>query len=123
MHSADLIIAVSDGDGGCQLGDYWSETFAKPKLDTELGGNDDLRDKSCILEDGYLNATFTRAFAQGDDYDRSFDIDSSVATVIYAFHPTSDGLTYHGATRSDAQKQTSGLDGGFLTDAAWWILI
>ena len=79
--------------------DYWSDTFAKPRLDIELGGTNDLKDTSCIIQDGFLNATFTRSYLPEDHYDRSLALDSSVATIIYAFHPSSEGLAYHGATR------------------------
>ena len=98
MNSADIVIATNDGTGGCSVGDYWSTTFAKPTLDAEIGGTDDLTDTSCILENGYMNATFTRSYTTDDGFDRQLDRDASTATFIYAYHPSSDGLEYHGVS-------------------------
>lgn len=98
MHSADVIVAANDGQGGCRVDDYWSETFAKPAKDVDIGGVDNLRNKTCSIENGYIKAGFVRSFIQEDEYDRSFLSNASTATIIYAFHTSSDGLTYHGAT-------------------------
>ncbi|GMH46195.1 hypothetical protein BSKO_14163 [Bryopsis sp. KO-2023] len=96
MHAADIMIAAADGNGGCTVGDYWSETFAKPSLDEDMGGTDDLAEKSCSIEDGYIKASFERPLTTEDDNDR--EIPSSNIPLIYAYHASSDGIGYHGVS-------------------------
>eukprot|EP00803_Ostreobium_quekettii_P004321 evm.model.scf_501.2 EVM.evm.TU.scf_501.2 scf_501:9997-17031(+) len=96
MHQADIILAVADG-GSCEVGDYWSETFAQPSLDGDVGGEDSLTATACEIAGGHMKATFTRSLLGTDDSDR--DIPSQGFSVIYAFHEAAGGLQYHGTRR------------------------
>lgn len=94
MQSADIIAAVSDGNGGCEVHDYWAITFADPGLDKDEGGTDDVVEKTCEIVDGSIKASFVRPLSTGDVKDRDFL--STKTPLIYAYYPDSDGLIYHG---------------------------
>ncbi|CAD7699986.1 unnamed protein product, partial [Ostreobium quekettii] len=93
MHLADIIVAVADG-ATCEVNDYWSETFARPTPDEDIGGQDSLTAKSCEVADGHMSATFTRSLVVPDEFDR--EIPAQGFSLIYAFHEAPRGMQYHG---------------------------
>lgn len=97
MQSADIIAMAPDDQGGCDVKDYWAITFMDPGLDTSDGGSDDIQDKTCEIVDGYMKSSFKRLISTGDPKDR--DLPASPVPFIYAHHPDSNGLIYHGPMR------------------------
>lgn len=94
MMDADILAAVADGSS-CNVGDYWSVTFANPSEDSSLGGTDDLIDKICVINGDYLEASFSRSLKTEDPNDNEIIPDN--LEFIYAF-ATAGGLVYHGPT-------------------------
>lgn len=97
MQNADVIAAVSDGNGGCKVHDYWAITFADPVFDEDEGGTDDIVEKNCEIVDGSIKASFVRPLSTGDVKDRDFL--STKTPLIYAYYSDSNGLIYHGPMR------------------------
>lgn len=59
MIGADIIIGSMDGDT-CHVHDYWSDTYAVPQADADLGETNDVQDASCTRSDGVTEFTFSR---------------------------------------------------------------
>lgn len=93
MVGADIIIAEFS-NGVASVKDYWAETFAKPVLDTSLGGTNDVELVSGSEVDGVTSVQFRRKLETGDSYDRAIRT-SGATPVIFAWHSTEDTLQYH----------------------------
>lgn len=75
--------------------DSWSTTFAQPNADVDMGGSNDATLHTFEESNGFTELHFSRPLEAIDDLDRPVTIGEEVK-IIFAWHDTSDALTYHG---------------------------
>lgn len=68
MIGADIIIGMMSG-GSCEVHDYWSDAYASPQLDTDLGETDDVKNPSCSRSDGFTEISFSRPLQASGEKD------------------------------------------------------
>lgn len=99
MKGADLIFCSVSATGVVTILDEYSPEAGVMRLDTLLGGQDDLYDKSGGVENGVTVLRWKRAWRTSDANDAQFEAGVPVQ-VIYAYHPTIKDLIFHGPTRA-----------------------
>ena len=72
MTGADIVVAQTNAAGECEVADYWSESFAEPTKDVDLGGTDDLEDISCSKENGKTHVSFSKPITSADANDNTY---------------------------------------------------
>lgn len=75
--------------------DSWSTNFIPPGADVDGGGSNDAKLHTFEEADGFTQVHFSRPVAATDSQDRPINIGSET-NMIFAWHPTSDTLAYHG---------------------------
>jgi len=74
MIDTDMIIGRYDTTGNiAEISDRYSTGFNTPKLDTALGGIDNVRNASVAFISGWVEFRFTREVRTGDKYDEVFE--------------------------------------------------
>eukprot|EP00005_Dracoamoeba_jomungandri_P001442 CAMPEP_0174255292 /NCGR_PEP_ID=MMETSP0439-20130205/4639_1 /TAXON_ID=0 /ORGANISM="Stereomyxa ramosa, Strain Chinc5" /LENGTH=950 /DNA_ID=CAMNT_0015337415 /DNA_START=280 /DNA_END=3132 /DNA_ORIENTATION=+ len=103
MKGADIMLCrqVPGEDGVWEFRDSKALDVGIPALDEDLGGTNDFFDTSASLVDGILTCRWSRNVETGDEYDHDIR-DGDADNIIFAFHPDSYELAYHGPTRSAA---------------------
>jgi len=69
----------------------------EPQLDVHIGGSNDVKFLFWKQQNGFTTAVYSRKIVTGDIWD--WPITDSLQTM-FAYHPTSGELVYHGPTRS-----------------------
>ena len=93
MVEADIVIGAVES-GVARIADYWATSFSQPRLDTSLGGTDDVELVEGYEVDGITTVVFRRKVTATDSWDRSISTTSPVP-IIFAWHSTNDDLQYH----------------------------
>lgn len=75
--------------------DSWSTTFAQPSMDADMGGSNDAVLHKFEEANGFTELHFSRPLEATDDWDYPISEGEEVK-IIFAWHDTSDALTYHG---------------------------
>jgi hypothetical protein len=80
------MVAWATDTGNVHVGDYWSSDRSTPKLDSDIGGIDNIEDSMVIndVDNDILTVSFTRRFQTGDRYD--LDIPRGIGRYIYAWN-------------------------------------
>ena len=83
MNHADIVVA-SIVNGTCNVDDYFNDSNfeGQPKLDTDLGGRNDVLSHSCSFQTGLSEATFSRKISTGDSKD--WPVDKGFQHIIIA---------------------------------------
>lgn len=112
MINADIFIG-SVKDGQTEILDTWSTTFAQPTLDTEgdsSAGTNDITFHASSENDGYTEIHFSRPLVTNDPMDHEILLNEE-NKLIYAYHESSDELSYHGfLTRGKSSFKINTLD-------------
>jgi len=98
MKGADIVLCrILDDVPECR--DSKAFDVGVPLLDTDVGGENSIRDVNVTREDGVLYATFTRDLMT---HEPAFDnpIPDAKIRIIFAFNPVTNELKYHGPTRN-----------------------
>eukprot|EP00931_Biecheleriopsis_adriatica_P047508 TRINITY_DN27395_c0_g1_i1.p1 TRINITY_DN27395_c0_g1~~TRINITY_DN27395_c0_g1_i1.p1 ORF type:complete len:2248 (-),score=342.65 TRINITY_DN27395_c0_g1_i1:98-6841(-) len=101
MLKTDMIVGRVK-QGSVIIDDTYAMGLETPKLDSKLGGSDQLTKKEGWEENGNTYISFRRSFKSQDldDYDFNFRNDMENVRIVYAYSSiNSDNLVYHGPTR------------------------
>jgi len=115
----DMIVGYVS-NGSAYANDYWSTGHAKPQLDTDWGGSDDVVILSGQLSWSNRGGTsvptttvrFSRKLNTGDKYDAIVRPDHGPISLIYAWGDGKPGdLHYHGDNHNHVEVDLSRADG------------
>jgi hypothetical protein len=93
MADANFIIAYV-ADGEVKISDEFGTGNTEHKPDTELGGTDDIGEKSGSEKDGVTMIHFAIPLASGDKYDRKLE-PGETYKIILAYGPKDDFTSHH----------------------------
>jgi len=102
MKGADIVLCrmINETVGECT--DRWAQDVGPPTLDTDLGGTNDVTTifASQDTVSGRSTYIFKRPVKATDAKDKA--IEDRPMQIIFAFHPSTNEVKYHGPTRSAA---------------------
>ncbi len=105
MLESDLLMAYVK-DGKAYAEDLYVPAPGQPKLDTELGGTNDILKVAGTEDANGTTVELMRKLNTGDRYDVALDgVLGKEIGIMIAYHPTADDFqTYHGSkTREDLE--------------------
>eukprot|EP00039_Didymoeca_costata_P030359 m.29179 g.29179 ORF g.29179 m.29179 type:complete len:351 (-) comp8072_c0_seq1:45-1097(-) len=113
MAQSDMMIGYVSSDGSCFAGDYWSTGHQEPKMDTTLGGTDDVTVETCSYKAGSgTTLRWKRKLNTGDKYDVVIP-SSGPVNLIYAWSSSAKPgqICYHGDNHNHITLDFSKSDG------------
>eukprot|EP01121_Diplochlamys_sp_Union-15-3_P013982 TRINITY_DN4418_c0_g3_i2.p1 TRINITY_DN4418_c0_g3~~TRINITY_DN4418_c0_g3_i2.p1 ORF type:complete len:409 (+),score=36.95 TRINITY_DN4418_c0_g3_i2:52-1227(+) len=103
MKGADIVLCrFVNGVAECR--DSYALDVGIPTLDTDLGGTNDVFDVKGRIEGDFVIFSFQRRLTTSDSWDKI--IHPGDIRIIYAYHPYTNQLVYHGPTRSSSEVIT-----------------
>jgi hypothetical protein len=92
MAKSDMIMCYMDANSTAKCSDRWSDGYSLPKLDTSLGGKDDLTEVKGSLDNNWLNISFTRKLNTEDKYDQKI-IKGVETNLLFSLRKEGNPLT------------------------------
>ncbi|MBD3285579.1 DOMON domain-containing protein, partial [candidate division WOR-3 bacterium] len=93
MKGADFIMGYV-AEGNAVIADEYGNSATSHKPDTELGGEDNIQNKSGSEADGVTQISFSIPLDSGDEYDKVLEPGGSYK-VIFAYGSSDDFTSYH----------------------------